>query len=74
MKLISCLSCGVVINTGGFIMILENNLIRIKEEPDDTLKEEIYYDWDNIEQTEKEYLKYCPICNKWEFHKEVKQE
>jgi hypothetical protein len=46
-----------------------------EENPQDiSLKNEIFYNWVDIEQTEEKYLKYCPICNKWEYHKEVKNE
>jgi len=74
-KLINCLNCGVVINTKKFILTHNYNLSRLKEDTelqnDDMLKEEIYYNWVDIEQTEEEYLKFCPVCKKWEYHKEV---
>lgn len=73
-KLIYCLNCGMVINTNPFILTFEHNLSRMKEEQpkqDINLKEEIFYNLIDIEQSEEEYLKFCPICNKWEFHREV---
>lgn len=79
-KLISCLECEIVFNTKHAVLEstpdeglgkLRENLNKNNTEPNPREKETIYYIWIDLEQTEEEYLKYCPMCKKWERFEEV---
>lgn len=78
-KLISCLECEIVFNTKQAVLEstpeglgeLKENLNKNKNKPNPREKETIYCVWIDLEQTEEEYLKYCPMCKKWERFDEV---
>lgn len=71
MNLLFCSGCGTVINSAVYSIRLGYNLLSIKENNPGVETDIIFFNWVDIEQTEKEYLKFCPICKKWEFHKKV---
>lgn len=71
-NIMSCNKCGVVFNVKdwcitmvqfGFYELAEGKLSR---------KDVIYWSWADLEQTEEEYYKFCPVCQSWEYHKEIK--
>jgi hypothetical protein len=70
-KIMSCNKCGVIFNiidwrwsfaAFGFTELGE---VELKD------KENIYWNWLDLEQTAEGYYKFCLICNSWEYHNEV---
>lgn len=74
MELMSCSKCGIVFNVEDLKEVFaEMGFLDLSKE-ELSEKEIIYWNWVDLEQTEEEYYKFCPICNSWEYHKKIKIE
>jgi hypothetical protein len=80
MELISCNECGTVLTnisspvyryqSRSFISDIQTNYQEIFERLSKN-KSTIIWDWDDLEQTKKSYMKYCPVCKKGTYFSEV---
>jgi len=70
--IISCNKCGIVFNIEDWVVTLAQFGFYKLEEEKLSRKDVIYWNWMDLEQTEEEYYKFCPVCNSWEYHKKIK--
>ncbi len=70
--IMGCNKCGVVFNLEDWVITLAQFGFHELEEKELDRKDVVYWNWVDLEQTDEEYYKFCPICNSWEYHKKIK--
>lgn len=72
-NIVSCNKCGIVFNIEDWIMLLDEYGFDEFEKEQLERKDVIYWGWIDLEQTETEYYKFCPVCNSWGYHKTLNE-